>query len=144
MHVLKQQLGLGSSADVVIQNMIWCFRWKEENYRFQNSTNGKGGQQTLLESNLLLAVSIRDKWSVQIKGQNFDSSPGLILATNNAETKAMKSPVLSWQRVSLLHTHLFQQTLIWGKGKVVHKWASWFSGRIYCPKTRAKLNWNRH
>lgn len=73
------------------------------------------GSRYLLESNLLLTVSSQDKWSGEINRQNFNSSPELILATGNAETKGMKSHVLSWQRKSLLHTHLFNQTLIWEK-----------------------------
>lgn len=73
------------------------------------------GSRYLLESNLLLTVSSQDKWSGEINRQNFNSSSELILATDNAETKAMKSHVLTWQRKSLLHIHLFNQTVIWGK-----------------------------
>lgn len=70
----------------------------------------------LPESNLLLTVSSQDKWSGEINRQNFDSSPELIFATDNAETKAMKSHVLSRQRKSLLHAHLFNQTDLGKRG----------------------------
>lgn len=115
MHGLKQWLGLCSRANVISQSVICCFRWKEENYRFKKiQLITKKGSRYLLESNLLLTSSSQDNRSGEINRLNFDSSPQLILATDNAETKAMKSPAL-WQRRSLLHTHLFNQTLMGGQ-----------------------------